>query len=64
MLEHFPFLSFPRLVLSPDYPKPPVVTYEETMPFSTFSLWFPIFQPPTLNPEVFRVVTSIVLCYP
>jgi hypothetical protein len=50
-------------MLSPDYPKPLVVVHEETMPLSTFSLWFPIFQPLALNPIVLHHVTLNVLCY-
>jgi hypothetical protein len=64
LLDYSPFPYFPKSVLSLDYSKPFVVTYEETMPLSIFSLWCPKFQPFTLNPAVFHLVTLVMLCYP
>jgi hypothetical protein len=62
--KHSPSLYFLKSMLSLDYPKPPVVAYEKTMPLSIFSLWFLRFQPFALNLVVIHLVTSTVVYYP
>jgi len=51
-------------MLSPEYPKPHVVSYEETMLLSTSFLWFPIFRPSTLNFAIHHPAIAAMLCYP
>jgi hypothetical protein len=50
-------------VLSPDYPKTHVVSCEKTLPLSTSSLGFPIFESSILNLAIFHLATLAVLCY-
>jgi hypothetical protein len=64
MSKHSPFPSFFKSMLSHDYLKHMVVSYEETMFLFISSLWFPRFQPSFLNFAVFHLATLIVLCYP
>ncbi len=63
MSEHFLSPSFPWSMFSPDYPKPHVVSYEKIMFLSTFTLWFPRFQPSALNLAILPFATLAVLCY-
>jgi hypothetical protein len=46
-------------MLSFNYPKPRVVSYEKTMFMSTSFLWFFRFQPSASNSAVFHLATSI-----
>jgi len=45
------------------YPKFLIISYEKTMPLFTSFLWFPRFQPSSLNLAIFHLVTSTMLCY-
>jgi hypothetical protein len=64
MSKHSPSPSFPKSMLSHDYPKLHVASYEETMPLSTSSLWFSKFQPFALHLTIFHPATLAMLCYP
>jgi uncharacterized membrane protein len=60
----FSFSLFSLVMLSHDYSKPLIVSYEEIMLLSISSLLFPKSQPFALNSTVFHPMTLAVTCYP